>query len=62
MINFVYVSRVMLEKGFEEYVYSAKEIKKSHDNVVFHVCGMIEQGYEEAGRIRDVLLRNVFTS
>lgn len=47
VINFAYVSRVMLEKGFEEYVYSAKEIKKNYKNVVFHVCGMIEQGYEE---------------
>lgn len=47
VINFVYVSRVMLEKGFEEYIYSAKEIKKTYKNVVFHVCGMIEQGYEE---------------
>ena len=46
-INFVYVSRVMREKGFDEYVYCAKDIKEKYKNVNFHVCGMIEQGYDD---------------
>lgn len=46
-INFMYLARVMKEKGIEQYVQAATYITKKYPNTKFHVCGMCEQGYEE---------------
>ena len=46
-IDFVYVGRLMKEKGFELYLNSAKYIKEKYPNTVFHVCGPDEDNYRE---------------
>lgn len=45
-IHFMYLARVMKEKGIEQYVEAAVHIKEKYPNTRFHVCGMCEQGYE----------------
>lgn len=46
-INFVYIARVMKEKGIEQYFDAAKYITKKYPNTRFHICGPLEQGYEQ---------------
>lgn len=46
-IHFMYLARVMQEKGIDQYIDAAQYIKDKYPNTVFHVCGMCEQGYEE---------------
>ncbi|MDY3706235.1 glycosyltransferase family 4 protein [Vagococcus lutrae] len=41
-INFVFISRIMKEKGIDQYLETAKFIKSKYDNVEFHVCGFCE--------------------
>lgn len=47
-IHLAYISRVMREKGFDEYVAAAKHFHKKQSNfqVTFHVCGFCEQEYQ----------------
>ncbi|MBA4310829.1 MAG: glycosyltransferase family 1 protein [Chlorobiaceae bacterium] len=49
-IEFAFISRIMKEKGIEEYLSAAKEIKLIYPNTQFHVCGFCEQRYEETLR------------
>lgn len=66
-IHFSFISRIMKEKGFEQYIEAAVEIHRKYPNTVFHICGMMEQNYESVidalqrkgvvlyhGNIRDV--------
>ena len=46
-IDFVFVARIMKEKGIDQYLDAAKEIRKSHPETRFHVCGFCEQDYQE---------------
>ncbi len=45
--EFVFISRIMKEKGVDQYLEAAEYIKGKYPNVVFHVCGSCEQGYGE---------------
>ena len=45
-IHFSFISRIMKEKGFEQYLDAAIAIHEKHPNTVFHICGMMEQNYE----------------
>ena len=45
VIRFVFISRVMKEKGIEEYLKAASVIKRKYRNVEFHVCGFCEEEY-----------------
>lgn len=45
-INFVFISRIMKEKGIDLYLQAATYIKNKYDNVDFHVCGFCEEDYE----------------
>lgn len=45
-IEFAFISRIMKEKGIDEYLAAAELIKKKYPNTRFHVCGFCEQGYE----------------
>lgn len=47
IVKFVYISRVMKEKGVDEYLAAAEKIKKQHDNTEFHILGFCEERYEE---------------
>lgn len=46
-IDFVFIARIMKEKGIYQYIEAAKEIRRRHPETRFHVCGFCEQGYEE---------------
>lgn len=46
-VGFIFISRVMREKGADEFINAAIEIKKTHPNTKFHICGFCEQAYEE---------------
>lgn len=45
--QFAFISRIMKEKGADQYLEAACEIKKRYPDVRFHVCGFCEQAYEE---------------
>lgn len=46
-IRFVFISRLLKEKGIEEYLSAAVRIKKKHPDTEFHVVGPCEDAYEE---------------
>ena len=45
-VNFVFIARIMKEKGIEQYIEAAKYIRKKYKNVHFHVYGSCEEEYE----------------
>lgn len=42
---FVFISRLIREKGIEEYLEAAKEIKKKYPETEFHILGTMEDNY-----------------
>lgn len=46
-IDFVYVGRMMEEKGFGLYIKAAEYIKNKHPEARFHVCGAYEDDFKE---------------
>ncbi len=46
-IDFLFVARIMKEKGIDQYLDAAKEIRKKHPETRFHICGFCEQDYQE---------------
>ena len=44
-VKFLFLSRILKEKGIDYYLGSAKEIKAKYTNVEFHVCGFCEDEY-----------------
>lgn len=46
-IDFVFISRVMKEKGIDQYLEAAKYIRQKYPNTRFHVCGNCEQDYKD---------------
>jgi galacturonosyltransferase len=45
-IDFVFIARVMKEKGIDQYLDAAKYIRNKYPNTRFHVCGNCEQDYK----------------
>lgn len=52
IIRFVFLSRIMKEKGIEQYLEAAEIIKGNVSNVEFHVCGFCEKEY--VGRLEEL--------
>lgn len=46
-IDFVFVSRIMKEKGIDQYLETAKYIRKKYPQTRFHICGFCEEAYED---------------
>ncbi|KMK91017.1 glycosyltransferase family 4 protein [Rossellomorea marisflavi] len=46
-INFVFISRIMREKGIEQYLEAAEFIRGKYLNTRFHILGFCEEDYEE---------------
>jgi len=46
-VKFVYVARVMREKGIDEYLLAAKYIKARYPETEFLICGFLEDDYKE---------------
>lgn len=49
-VDFIFVARVMKEKGINQYLEAAKYIREKYPNTRFHVCGACEQDYNETLR------------
>ena len=46
-INFLFISRVMKQKGIDQYLDAAEYIRKKYTNTQFHILGFCEESYEE---------------
>lgn len=46
-MRFIFISRLLKEKGIEEYLTAAQEVKTKHPDVEFHVLGDCEDDYQE---------------
>lgn len=46
-IHFVFIARIVKEKGIEQYLDMVHAIKAKHPNTVFHICGNCTPAYEE---------------
>lgn len=45
--KFLFVARVIKEKGIEEFLYTAEEFKKLGLKAEFHICGVCEDAYQD---------------
>lgn len=45
--EFVFISRIMKEKGIDQYLESAEYLRKKYPYTRFHICGFCEQAYEQ---------------
>lgn len=45
-IEFLFISRIMKEKGIEQYLEMAEHIRNKYQNTKFHILGFCEQEYE----------------
>lgn len=46
VVNFIFVSRLMKEKGIDQYLEAAEYITNKYPNTRFHICGFCEKEYE----------------
>lgn len=44
--KFIFISRIMKEKGILQYLEAAQYIKSRYQNVEFHICGFCEEDFE----------------
>ena len=45
-VEFLFIARVIREKGIEEYLWAAKQTKKRRPDAVFHVLGPCDGDYQ----------------
>lgn len=48
-VRFAFISRIMKEKGIEQYLDAAEKIKQRYPHTEFHICGFCEAEYEQEG-------------
>lgn len=46
-IDFVFIARVMKEKGIEQYLDAAEYIRRKYPNTRFHICGACDEDYTQ---------------
>jgi galacturonosyltransferase len=46
-IDFIFVARVMKEKGIDQYLEAAEYITGKYPNIRFHICGGCDEDYEQ---------------
>lgn len=56
-VDFVFISRIMKEKGIDEFLEAAKQIKKKYPQARFHIAGFFEDEYEKV--IEDYAKRKI---
>lgn len=44
-IEFAFISRIMRQKGINQYLEAAQYIKAKYPHTIFHVCGFCEENY-----------------
>ena len=47
IVNFVFISRIMKEKGIDQYLEAATYFKERRPDICFHVCGSCDHEYEK---------------
>ena len=57
VIKFVFIARIMKEKGIDYYLEAAKTIKEKYKNTEFHVCGFVEKEYE--GKLQEYVDKGI---
>lgn len=57
IVKFLFISRIMKEKGIDQYLAAAKEIKKEYPNTEFHICGFCEKEYE--GKLNEYVKKGI---
>ena len=55
--EFVFISRIMKEKGADQYLDAAEAIREKYPDTVFHVCGFCEDDYE--ARLKELQDRDI---
>ena len=45
-VDFLFIARIMKEKGIDQYMEMAEYIKNKYPKTQFHVCGICEQDYK----------------
>ena len=45
--EFVFISRIMREKGIDQYLEAAEHIRSKYPDTRFHICGFCEEAYED---------------
>lgn len=56
-VDFVFIARVMKEKGIEEYLEAAEHIRNQYPNTRFHICGEYEENYK--AKLEDLQQRGI---
>lgn len=56
-IEFLFIARIMKEKGIEQYLQTASYIRKKYPNTVFHILGFCEEDYID--RLKDLDQKNI---
>lgn len=56
-MRFLFISRIRVEKGIEEYLAAAEAIRKEQPNTEFHILGGCEGDYEE--RLRQLTQQGI---
>ncbi|MYL30776.1 glycosyltransferase [Halobacillus halophilus] len=46
VVNFLFISRIMKEKGIDQYLEAASYLKQKYSNVNFHIVGFCESEYK----------------
>lgn len=46
-MDFLFVARVMKQKGIDQYIEAAKEVRKTHPEAIFHVLGGCDDSYKD---------------
>jgi galacturonosyltransferase len=46
VVRFAFISRIMKEKGIDQYLEAAAAIHEKYPKTCFHICGFCEQAYE----------------
>ncbi|MFA6808432.1 MAG: glycosyltransferase family 4 protein [Eubacteriales bacterium] len=49
--EFVFISRIMKEKGIDQYLEAAEYIKNKYPDTQFRICGFCEEAYEDKLKI-----------
>lgn len=56
-VEFLFISRIMKEKGIDLYLEAARYIREKYPNTVFHICGFCEEAYED--KLHDMQERGI---
>lgn len=55
-ISFLFISRVMEEKGIDLYIYAAKRVREEYPDASFKVLGFLEEDYENKSSFEKAVL------